>query len=784
MLKISPRFITISLILLFSLPIAFQHFVYVLVEDHSDAAGASESFMAGRRALRQSIESRMTLFTWLERVDYDLHLRSIAKGKISPHVAVVEIGERSLKDLGQFPFTRTIYRQLIERLEKAGAKVVAFDAAFPEHDARIDMLTQLRSLRHEIEQTEGFDSRAVKQIDSRIFEIDADEDFATALHATKLPVVLGFTLTDAHEDVAVTDEIKSLLFGYGMYRKSFMDPSVLNSYSGRMPVLSIAEIMRSLNKASSVGHINPEIDSDSIIRSIPAVLEYEGRIFGSLALRAIAAYYGEEPIIDGEGALTVRGVTRDPSGDTVPGQLHFPLYVDGTFRLRYYGSDRTFPYIEFSDIVKDRLSPAQLSEQVGGKIIFVGATAQGLKDLRATPLSAAYPGVEAHATMASNVLEGTFLLKDQRFFLFGYLFVICFSLLVSWAVYRFHPLASFLVTVASVVGTQLLAQFACFNNGVIAPSILPSVSCLSVFFTGVLYRYFTEEREKKVVRAAFSRYVSGAVVEEILKDQTKLRLGGQKKELTLMFVDLVEFTKLSEHMDASFVTQLLNEYFTRMTNILLRNKGTLDKYMGDGLMCFWGAPLEIPDHARLACLTAIEMRSELARINHEWKLKHGITIESRIGVHTGVVAVGNMGSDQVFSYTVMGDNVNLGSRLEGVNTVYGTSVLVSAATAGAAGNGFLFRPLDRVQVKGKEDSVDILELVSQKEEREPEWVHAFRTGLSHYQAGEWDDAESAFGACLSLKPGDGPSQVFIDRIRDFRLVEPEEWKGVWRLSSK
>jgi len=251
-----------------------------------------------------------------------------------------------------------------------------------------------------------------------------------------------------------------------------------------------------------------------------------------------------------------------------------------------------------------------------------------------------------------------------------------------------------------------------------------------------------------------------------------------------MFVDLVDFTRLTEHLDATFVTQLLNEYFTRMTNILLRNKGTLDKYMGDGLMCFWGAPLELPYHAHLACLTAIEMRQELEKINEEWKGKHGFSIEIRIGVNTGVVAVGNMGSDQVFSYTVMGDHVNLGSRLEGVNTAYGTHIVVSAATAAGAGEGFLFRPLDRVQVKGREDFVDILELVSGAERCEPEWVHAFRTALGHYQAGDWEEAESAFGACLSLKPHDGPSRVFLERIRDFRILEPKDWAGVWKLSSK
>lgn len=779
----TPRLITIGLILLFSLPIAMQHFVYILVEDRGVSSQPSESEISDRRRLRQYINAHMGLFNWLERVDYDLQLRASSPGKMSPNVAVVEIGEQSLKDLGQFPFNRKIYRNLIERLDKAGAKVVAFDAAFPERDSSIETIDELRKIRHEVEQEEGFDSRAVQHIDARIFALDADEDFATALHETRLPVVLGFTLT-AGENVTVAPEVKDMLFGYGMYRRSYLDTSSLNSYEGRMPVLSLLQITRSLNKASSVGHINPELDDDSVIRAIPAVLEFEGHVFGSLALRAIAAYYGEEPILDGEGGTTVRGITRDANGDPVPGKMAFPLGVDGMFRLRYYGRDRTFPYVEFSDIVKDRLAGDALKRAVGGKIVFVGATAQGLKDLRDTPISATYPGVETHATMASNVLEGSFLLRDQRFFFFGYLLVIAASAISSWAVFRFNPLYSFLVALGAAAGTQGVVHWACYNRGVIVPSLLPSASALSVFFAGVLFRYFTEEREKKVVRAAFSRYVSSAVVDEILRDQTKLRLGGQKRELTVMFVDLVEFTRLTEHLDATFVTQLLNEYFTRMTNILLRNKGTLDKYMGDGLMCFWGAPLELPDHAHLACVTAIEMRQELLKINQEWKAKHGISIESRIGVNTGVVAVGNMGSDQVFSYTVMGDHVNLGSRLEGVNTVYGTHIVVSAATAEKAGEGFLFRPLDRVQVKGREDFVDILELVGMAEAREPEWVHTFRTALKHYQAAEWEDAESSFGACLSLKPGDGPSQVFLERIRDFRIVEPEDWAGVWKLSSK
>jgi adenylate cyclase len=800
MLKNTPRLITIGLILLFSLPIAIQHGKYIVLQLTDVSGNANGDAIKQRRAFEEKIETYTRALTFLDHVDYDFHLsRGTDSIQIHPDVTVVEIGESSLKKIGQYPFSRMIYRQLLERLEKAGAKVVAFDVVFPEQDSSIELMTELRRLRHEIEQKEGFDSQAVKEIDTRIFAIDADEDFATALARTSLPVVLGYTFAnDVTDPEKIPPEAKNAFTQYDLHRRNYLMNGALYTRTWYRPVISLEKILSSLNAKSSIGHFNPDSDSDGMIRRVPAVLEFNGRVLGALALRAVAAYYGERPVLDGTDGLTVRGVRDQPDGGEAPGQLYFPVSSSGNFLLRFYGAGRTFPFTEFGNIVSnvpndpERLSDEKLRELFAGKIVFIGVTAQGLKDLRATPFDPEYPGVETHATLASNVLSQTFLVQDWRFYMAGYFFCALFGGLVSWAVFRFHPFHALSVALASVLSIQLLTQYAFFNHGVVAPSFLPSAVCLAVFFSGVLYRYFTEEREKRATRAAFSRYVSSAVVEEILKDQTKLRLGGQKKELTVMFVDLVNFTKMSEHMDAAFVTQLLNEYFTRMTNILLVNKGTLDKYMGDAMMCFWGAPLENADHARLACRTALEMRAELERINRDWKLRHGITIENRIGVHTGVTAVGNMGSDQVFSYTCMGDNVNLASRIERVNTVYGTSIVVSAATAAKAGSGFLFRPLDRVQVKGRDDAVDILELVSEfpasrpgeKSEKEPEWVHAFRSGLAHYQAGEWDDAESAFGACLTLKPGDGPSTVFIDRIRDFRILAPDEWSGVWKLSSK
>jgi adenylate cyclase len=791
MLKLTPRTITGAILTIFLAVVFLQQF--------SDYLGNTRPQNKTDENLLDQVMAYTRPLHWIDRVDYDLHLQYHDAGRKHPDVAVVEIGERSLVDLGYFPFSRSIYKKLIEKLEAAGVKVIGFDITFSERER--NALEQLRAFREDLIQHQGFDSLSVKMLDERIFAVDADEDFGNALAKTKLPVMLGWSFADEDRSgkLSLTPsgdvlkafahfQIKPRQRGVTRLDKNGKElplVSTVETMSGRRPVANIPDLMNALNPLSSIGLFLPAVDPDSVIRRVPLMVEYNQQILGALALHAVAAYHGEEPTYHFEdGQLAVRGIKRGEGGAASDGQLYAPLTPRGNMLARFYGGARAFSYTEFSDIILGRISDSDLKQALGGKIVFVGVTAVGLKDIRATPFASDYPGVEVHATIASNILQRSFMVKDWRYFWIGCALILAFGLCTSFAVFRFRPAASFATTFLLMAIIQVGTHSFLFNRGVVVPTLLPSIACFMVFFSGILFRYFTEEREKKMVRTAFSRYVSGAVVEEILKDQTKLRLGGQKKELTVMFVDLVGFTKISEHMDVGLVTQLLNEYFTRMTDIVLANQGTLDKYMGDGIMCFWGAPLDIPAHAELACKTALEMQAELAKINAEWKSKHGISIENRIGVHTGDMAVGNMGSTQVFSYTVMGDNVNLASRLEGVNTVYGTRVVVSATTASRAGSGFLLRPLDKVQVKGKEDSVEILELVGAREAKEPEWVHAFRTGLKHYQAGEWDDAESAFGACLTLKPGDGPSQVFVDRIRDFRLVEPEEWKGIWKLSSK
>ncbi len=758
-----------AIVLVFFLGLlGLQHFTFILAKKGGENEQALVAWIETQAA--------SSFLQWLERLDYDSHLAgshsttastttstTMVSPEVSPEIAIVEINEKSLERLGQFPFPRHIYQTLIQRLETAGAKVVAFDITFPEREWGAG----------------GTGSTG-------------DQIFAQSLKTAKIPVILGYAFTSrGAEEMGIRTVDKrslKLLRKHALPREQVRDDAFVHSMTGREPVLPHYQLLSALGTQSGLGFFTAEADEDSVIRRATAVMGFETLVFPSLAVRAVSAYLHEgQPhglVLQGSD----RGLRLVSAGSTeafTPGWT--PLSPSGSVLLRYYGAGRNFPYYEFSDLIEGKIPAANLK----GKIIFVGATAQGLKDIRANPLSRNYPGVEVHATLASNILTQNFLVKDERFYQYGYGFLLGLGLLVAGLVAYLSPLFAFGSTLVVMVSFRWWSD-KFFAEGVVVPVWLPVIAAGSVLFAGILYRYFTEEKEKRRIRSAFSRYVSTAVVEEILKDPSKLRLGGEKKILTVMFCDLVGFTKLSETMDPVALTERLNEYFTRMTKIILKNSGTLDKYMGDAIMCFWGAPVDLPNHAELGCQTALEIQQELAAINREWQAQYGITIGLRIGLHSGEMNVGNMGSEQVFSYTVMGDNVNLASRLEGVNNVYGTQILVSKETAESSGQKFLFRPLDFVQVKGREEAVEIQELLgtttSITNSTTEEWLVAFAQGRKHYQAGQWAEAEAAFRVCASLKPDDTTSQVFIERVKELASTHnkhtKEVWSGVWKLRSK
>jgi adenylate cyclase len=317
--------------------------------------------------------------------------------------------------------------------------------------------------------------------------------------------------------------------------------------------------------------------------------------------------------------------------------------------------------------------------------------------------------------------------------------------------------------------------------------IYPVLTMVFIYLGITVYRYITEEREKKKIRGAFQYYLTASVVNEILKDPNKLKLGGDKKNLSVMFSDIRGFTSISEKLSPENLVQLLNKYLTAMTNIVFKYDGLLDKYIGDAVMAVFGAPLDQPDHARRACLTAIEMMTELRRLQIKWKAEGWPEIDIGIGINTGDMVVGNMGSEMRFDYTVMGDSVNLASRLEGTNKEYGTNIIISEFTYEVIKEDFFCRELDAVRVKGKKLPVRIFELLGEAKDKAQwqEFAAIFQHALELYRGGKWDEAIAAFNRVLGLKPDDFPSRLYIERCESLKETPPEgEWDGVFTMTRK
>ncbi|HEX7534882.1 MAG TPA: adenylate/guanylate cyclase domain-containing protein, partial [Syntrophales bacterium] len=465
------------------------------------------------------------------------------------------------------------------------------------------------------------------------------------------------------------------------------------------------------------------------------------------------------------------------------GDINIPTDEKGRMLVNYLGPGKTFPHYSISDIIKGRLSPDTFKD----KIVIVGATAIGIYDLRLTPYSSVFPGVEIHATAIDNILHGNFLHRSSGTSLLDVCVIVFCGLLIGIVVPRVKAvqgmiLALLIVTVFVVVNAFIFSRYNLWLN-----VVYPALTMIIIYLGITVYRYITEEREKKKIRGAFQYYLTASVINEMLKDPSKLKLGGDKKDLTVLFSDIRGFTTISEKLTPEDLVRLLNEYLTEMTNLVFKYDGLLDKYMGDAIMAVFGAPLDQPDHAVRACRTALDMMEELRKLQKKWADEGRPVFDIGVGINSGDMVVGNMGSDMRFDYTVMGDMVNLGSRLEGINKEYGTNIVISEYTYAAVKDALFCRELDSVRVKGKKLPVKIYELLGEKKDAE-KWERAvslFEEGLLKYKLGLWDEAIAAFRKVIEVKQDDAPAKLYIGRCEELKKNPPEgPWAGVFTMTRK
>jgi len=672
---------------------------------------------------------------WLrtpEELATDLMMR--ARGKLPPdhRVVVCAVDAASLSRFGAWPWRRTRVAELIDRLKADGAKVIAMDVVFSTpspHDADYDL--------------------------------SADDGVLAASLAKAGNVVPGYYFR--RERIALNVETLERAGYNEVETRRPLHVPVRPGVEANLPLFA--------NAAIDQGFFSHERES-GVLRHYTLATRYGEDYYPPLALRATEVFLGGEGL-----ALASR------SGVAEVKLAGRPVLADerGGLWVNYRGPARTFDTIPAGDVLAGR-TPAGTFR---GRLVFIGVTETGVGDVQSSPFGSEMAGVEVHANVADNLLNQRYIQDTGLLAAVSLLALVLLALAVALLVLRTasHRLGA--VAAAGLVIAWPLLAYAAFAFGsrhlqVVSP-VLAGVLSLVL---ALRVRVAAEEERAQHIRQTFEHYVSGGVVEEMLRHPERVKLGGERRDLTVLFSDIRGFTSISETLDPEALVRLLNEFFTPMTRLVLENGGTLDKYMGDALMAFFGAPVAHPDHAARACRATLAMRAELVRLNEGWhrdgKLPPHLTLGIGIGLNSGEMSVGNVGSETVFGYTVIGDNVNLGSRIEGLNKDYGSHILVSEFTARAAADVFLFRELDSVRVKGKLKPVGIYELLAAAPAPPDQVERAtlYAQGLAAYRARDFAAAEAIF-ADLADRLDDGPGKIFRERCRHYQEDAPlADWDGV------
>ncbi len=703
----------------------------------------------------------------LDWLVYDLRFNQTLPADPVPHrdVVIVDIDEASLAEVGHFPWPRSVLAQLIDRLVEAGVVVVGFDIVFAEAEEN-----PIRQVLREATPLLGDNAARLGELLAPVDEeLDGDLLFARSISAAReagIDIVLGYALTQEQNRAGVTGDPLELL--------DAPDPGALGLEQMTGHTANITVLQQAAERA---GFFVSTPDADGVNRSYPMILAYDDAIYPSLALESARRFLFVEEIAllstPIGGVETLEAVSLD--GELLP--------TDGLGRVMipYRGPARTFDYVSAADVLR-----GDAGEALAGRIALIGTSAVGLVDIRSTPVSSVYPGVEVHASVLAGIIDGQFPFKPP--WADGVDIVLTFGLgLLLSLVLPFSGVLLYVLASAVAAGIAVWVNLWLWIDQAFVTSLIgPLLAVVAVTSFNLVYGFFTETLAKRQLKSMFGQYVPPELVEEMSRNPEGITDDGERRELTVLFCDIRGFTTISEQLTASQLKDLLNRFFTPMTEIIFDHRGTIDKYVGDMIMAFWGAPLADPDHARNAIDTALmmlarteELKPELARLGYP-------EVNIGIGLNTGPMNVGNMGSQFRRSYTVLGDSVNLGSRLEGLTKFYGVQLIVGEQTH-AGQDAFLFRQLDRVQVKGKKEPTRIYTPICRLDEATSE-VRAelalYEQARRAYIEKRWDDAEQGFRE-LRVEEDNVLYDIYLERLAHLRVEPPDDdWDGTFVHTSK
>jgi adenylate cyclase len=713
-------------------------------------------------------DGRLAFVSQLERLVYDTRLRLTMPQSAEPNIVILDIDEASLAEIGHWPWSRSVMAKLVPQLfDHYGVAVLGFDIVWAERDrsSGIDTLDALA--RDDLKRVPGFR----ELYESLRPTLDNDGLFAGAMRGR--PVVLGYYFTRDERALRV-NAIPPPVLPKGSLAVREMRVGGWAGYTGNLPLY--------LKSAAAAGHFNPLVDEDGVSRRIPMLLQFDGAYYEPLSLAVVRTYLslqdrgrlpGVEPQYAAGGALEWLKV----------GPLKIPVDGEAAVLIPYRGGKRSFQYVALADVIKERIDPSKLR----GKIALIGGSAPGLHDLRATPVGNLFPGVEIHASVISGILGGRI---KERAPVPGTELALVLAVGLAAAI-LFPLLPALWATLAAAAGVALLllVDYAAWTRGDLAlPLAAPLLVIVALYLCSMAYGYFVESRSRRQFAELFGQYVPPELVDRMAADPARYSMEPRSAELTILFADVRGFTGISEALRPEELREYINWYLTEMSSIIRgRYRGTLDKYMGDAIMAFWGAPVDDEQHARNGVLAALDMQKECEVLNAKFAARAWPTLRIGIGVNSGVVRVGDMGSRLRRAYTAMGDAVNVASRLERRTKGYAVAVLVGEATQRRVGD-VVFREVDRVRVLGKESAITIYEplgRVSEVGEKALDELELWNSTLRAYRGRQWDQAEIDLADLVRMNPTCGLYRAYAARLAEKRRnPPPPAWDGISSFDEK
>ncbi len=705
----------------------------------------------------------------LENYVYDMKLKLTMPGYPDPRVVIVDIDEKSLQEQGHWPWPRNKVAKMVDLLfDRYQIDVLGFDMLFAERDES----SGLKSLEA-LAQTELSGNPSFNSTLNRLRpQLNYDQVFADSLKNRR--VVLGYYFRSEREQGSSVGTLPKPVLARGSFDPAWISALPATAFAANLPELQT-------NAAGGGFFSFPLVDNDGKFRRIALLQEYQGSIYEALGL-AVARLHMQEPTIDFHYGFGARGA-RALESLKISARQSIPVDADVAALIPFRGPKKSFSYISASDVLNGTVPPQTLRKA----IVLIGSTAPGLMDLRTTPVGDVYPGVEMHANLIAGIIDDNIKERPDNSSDFEFWPLLLVGLLLACLLPSLKPMGATMLSLA-VIAALLAGNITAWQfNNFDLPLASIVVLAAALFLFNMAYGYFVEDHGKRLLTGLFGQYVPPELVDEMAKDPGAYSLEGESRELTVLFSDVRGFTTISEGLDPSQLTQLMNEYLTPMTHVIHQHRGTIDKYMGDAIMAFWGAPVHDDQHARHALLAGMEMNVKLEGLQEHFKARGWPPIRIGVGLNTGEMTVGNMGSEFRLAYTVMGDAVNLGSRLEGLTKEYGVQIMVSEFTRAAVPD-FVYRELDRVRVKGKDRPVGIFEPICPQGEESSgllDELALYDEALRLYREQDWQKAGERFASLQSTYPERYLFEVYAKRITYLRESPPgPDWDGAFTFTTK